>query len=96
MTAPAADRSERRWEAPNGAQIRLTYADHTSRNRGRRGLRDGGAWDGWVLRVRHPASGMTIAEHYLGATVPEVQLAAALEAVGAIPVPVPTRHRTKE
>jgi len=77
-----ADRAERRWRAGNGALISLTYTTHTSRNRGRP-LRDGGACDGWCLTVRHPVSRVVISETYLGATVPEADLAAALDAVGA-------------
>jgi hypothetical protein len=41
--------------------------------------------------VRHPRSGNVVASHYLGATVPEHQLAAALDAVQAVPV-LPTER----
>jgi hypothetical protein len=76
-------RQARRWVTPNGAQVDLTHAVATSRNLGRRGLRDGGAWDGWCLTVRHPGSGSVVSTTYLGAEVPEARLAAALAAVEA-------------
>jgi hypothetical protein len=34
-----------------------------------------------------------LTEHYLGAAVPELQLQAGLDAIGAVPVPVPTRSK---
>ena len=83
-------RTATRWVTPEGARLALVHATHTSNNLGRRGLRDGGTRDGWWLIVRHPVSGSTVAEHYLGATVPEAALAAALAAVQAVPV-LPTR-----
>lgn len=79
-------RTVTRWVTPEGARLELVHLSHTSQNLGRRGLRDGGTRDGWWLTVRHPASGTTVAEHYLGAVVPEAQLAAALAAVQAVPV----------
>ena len=79
-------RTVTRWVTPEGARLELVKLTGTSNNLGRRGLRDGGTRDGWWLTVRHPASGSVLAEHYLGATVPEVALAAALAAVQAVPV----------
>lgn len=87
-----ARRTVTRWVTPEGARLELVHLSHTSGNLGRRGLRDGGTRDGWWLTVRHPASGTTVAEHYLGATVPEAQLAAALAAVNAVPE-LPATHR---
>jgi|HubBroStandDraft_3_1064219.scaffolds.fasta_scaffold42665_2 hypothetical protein len=83
MTTVRPIRRARRWVAPNGAQVDLTHAIATSRNAGRPGLRDGGTCDGYCLTVTHPASGCVVSATYLGATVPEALLAAALEAVGA-------------
>ena len=84
-------RTATRWVTPTGARLELVHATHTSNNLGRPGLRDGGTRDGWWLIVRHPRSGTTVAEHYLGADVPEHQLAAALAAVQAVPV-LPTER----
>jgi hypothetical protein len=81
-----------RWVTPEGARLALRHLTHTSGNLGRRGLRDGGARDGWWLTVTHPDSGAVLADIYLGATVPEEQLAAALAAVQAVPV-LPTTTR---
>ena len=84
-------RTATRWVTPEGARLALVHATHTSNNLGRPGLRDGGTRDGWWLHVRHPRSGNVVASHYLGATVPEHQLAAALAAVQAVPV-LPTER----
>jgi hypothetical protein len=89
-------RQARRWVTPNGAQVDLTHAIYTGRNLGRPGLRDGGSADGWCLMVRHPASGCVLSATYLGATVPEPLLAAALEAVGAYEVTGLPRPREEE
>ena len=77
--------SPRRWVTPEGARLDLTHATHTGRNRGRRGLRDGGSWDGYCLTTTHP-SGVVLCENYFGATVPEPELAAALAAIEAYDV----------
>jgi hypothetical protein len=96
LGAMTSRRTVTRWVTPEGARLALVHLTHTSGNAGRRGLRDGGTRDGWWLIVRHPASGNTVAEHYLGATVPEAQLAAALAAVNAIPeLPRPTEGATQ-
>jgi hypothetical protein len=79
-------RQARRWVTPNGAQVDLSHAQHTSRNLGRRGLRDGGCWDGWCVTVRHPRSGSVISSTYLGAALVEAELVAALAAVVAYEV----------
>jgi hypothetical protein len=84
-------RSVTRWVTPEGLIIDLTHGTHTSRNHGQR-LRDGGTWDGWVLTTRHPRSRVVVSTTYLGREVPEVELAAALEAVRAVPVIKPTRR----
>jgi hypothetical protein len=76
-------RQARRWVTPSGAQVDLTHAIGTSRNRAPRGLRDGGTWDGYCLTVRHADSGCVVSATYLGAEVPEALLADALEAVDA-------------
>jgi hypothetical protein len=100
MTTVRPIRQARRWVTPSGEQVDLTHAIHTSRNRGRPGLRDGGTWDGYCVTVRHPASGSVISTTYLGATVPEAELAAGLAAVGAYEVTgldrPPTRGTTHE
>jgi hypothetical protein len=80
-----------RWITPQGMLIDLIHVTHTSRNRGRKGLRDGGTWDGWCLITRHPVSGTTLDQVYLGADVPEDQLQAALDAVHAVPMIRPKR-----
>ena len=99
MTAEtAAGPRARRWIAPNGARIDLAHLTHTSANGSRRGLRDGGAWDGYCLTVTHP-SGTVISETHLGATCPEALLAAAIEAVSAYEVtglPRPATTTPKE
>jgi hypothetical protein len=100
--------SERRWEVrcadheelgtcPLSCRtparlISLTYGDYTTRNTSRRRT-NGGGWDGWCLRVRHARSRIVLTEHYLGAAVPELQLQTGLDAIGAVPVPVPTRSK---
>jgi hypothetical protein len=83
-------RTVTRWVTPEGARLVLVHLSHTSGLNPHR--RDGGSLDGWWLIVSHPASGAVVAEHYLGAAVPEAQLAAALAAVRAVPV-LPTTHR---
>jgi hypothetical protein len=70
---------------PEGAPVDLAHLTHT-RGALDTGLRDGGALDGYCLTVRHPLSGCVISETYLGATVPEAALAAAILAVGAYEV----------
>jgi hypothetical protein len=89
-------RQARRWVTPNGAQLDLTHAIATTRNRGRRGLRDGGTWDGYCLTVTHPISGCVLSATYLGATVPEAILAAALEAVGGYEITGLPRPREEQ
>jgi hypothetical protein len=84
-------RAVTRWVTPEGLVIDLTQLTQTSRNAGRKGLTYGGAWDGWVLTTRHPASRVVISTTYLGRDVPEDELAAALEAVRAVPVIRPKR-----
>jgi hypothetical protein len=79
-------RQARRWVAPSGAEVDLTHAIATGRNLGRRGLRDGGSWDGWCLVVRHPASGCVLNQTYLGVAVPVAELADAIAAIGAYEV----------
>ena len=76
----AAANAERRWVTPSGALIILAHGTYTTGNR-----------DGWRLIVKHPGSGVVISSTHLGATVPETELAAAIAAVGAIPVITPTR-----
>lgn len=83
-----------RWVTPEGARIDLAHLTHTSGRLVSRGLRDRGAVDGWCLTVRHPRSAVVISETWLGATVPEGELAAALSAVEAVRVddlPCPAR-----
>jgi hypothetical protein len=88
----------RRWVTPGGARIDLAHLTHTSANGGRRGLRDGGAYDGYCLTATHP-SGCVLSTTYLGRTVPEAELDAALAAIDAHEVtglPTPTTTTAKD
>jgi hypothetical protein len=69
----------RYWVTPEGAPIELAHLTHTAgRNPARR---DGGSCDGWRVVVRHPDTQIVLSVTYLGATVPEDLLAAAIAAV---------------
>ena len=81
MTAAA--NAERRWVAPSGEVIILAHGTYTTGNR-----------DGWRLIVKHP-NGIVISTTHLGRTVPETELAAAIAAVGAIPLVTPTRTQRR-
>jgi hypothetical protein len=74
-TAPRA----RYWVTPEGAPIELAHVTDTSGFNPKR--RDGGSRDGWRVIVRHPHNQIVISVTYLGATVPEDLLAAAIAAV---------------
>ena len=69
----------RYWVTPEGAPIELAHLTHTEGRSDRR--KDGGACDGWCVTVRHPATRIVLSTTYLGATVPEAELAAAIAAV---------------
>lgn len=69
----------RYWVTPEGAPIELAHLTDTAGFRP--GTRDGGSCDGWCVIVRHPATRVVISVTYLGATVPEADLAAAIAAV---------------
>lgn len=81
-----------RWVAQGGMPITLAYATFTSRNR-----------DGWWLTCRHPSSGLILAEVRVHLDHPdpakraaaEADLTEALDAVGAIPVIMPTDEGLK-
>jgi hypothetical protein len=76
--------SPRRWVTPEGARLDLAHLTHTT-GRLDRTLRDGGTLDGYCLTATHP-SGCLLSTTYLGRTVPEAELAAAIAAVGAYDV----------
>lgn len=80
MTGPTA----RRWMT-EGALIDLGHLTGTAGRSDRR--KDGGSCDGWRLVVKRRDNGAVISVTYLGETVPELELQAALDAVGAEPVP---------
>jgi hypothetical protein len=77
--------SPRRWVTPNGARLDLAHLTHTT-GRLDPTLRSGGSLDGYCLTATHPTSGCVLSETYLGATVPEAALTAALAAVAAYEV----------
>jgi hypothetical protein len=72
----------RRWVTPSGALVDLAHAQHTTGRLDPR-RRDGGTVDGYRLTVTHPRSGCVVSTTYLGAAVPEAELAAALAEVDA-------------
>lgn len=75
----------RQYVTPEGAPIDLLHLTGTDGGN-RPGRRDGGRRDGWRVIVRHPVTGYVISDTWLGATVPEAALDAALTAVGAVRV----------
>jgi len=80
MTGPTA----RRWTTPDA----LIDLGHLTGTAGRSTSRkDGGSCDGWRLMVKRRDNGAVITVTYLGETVPEEELQAALDAIGAEPVP---------
>ena len=88
----------RQYVTPEGAPIELIHLTGTDGGN-RPGRRDGGIWDGWRVTVRHPVTRYVISDTWLGATVPEAELDAALTAVGAVRVddlPRPPRRRAGE
>jgi hypothetical protein len=78
-----APRRVTRWVCPGGVRITLAYRSHTTGHR-----------DGWYLSTHHPASRVVLATIRLhldhpqaaGRAAAERELAAALDAVGAVPV----------
>jgi hypothetical protein len=74
----------RQWVTPEGARIDLKHLTDTVGYRTSQRI-DGGSLDGWSVTVAHP-NGRLISDTHLGATVPEADLAAAIDAVGAYEV----------